>query len=137
MSANIAGKVVVITGASSGLGEATARLLSKQGASVALGAFQNRPTWAVVQTLLNEISKSSVVLDRELDAGRASIRPAPASAARSAAGRPARTTCGLAPAAMSGTRSTREQSARRASSSGLRPSASRVPAGRRTHWYAQ
>jgi NADP-dependent 3-hydroxy acid dehydrogenase YdfG len=38
MSDNIAGKVVVITGASSGLGEATARLLSKQGASVALGA---------------------------------------------------------------------------------------------------
>jgi NADP-dependent 3-hydroxy acid dehydrogenase YdfG len=34
----IAGKVVVITGASSGLGEATARLLSAQGASVVLGA---------------------------------------------------------------------------------------------------
>ncbi len=38
MSNNIEGKVVVITGASSGLGEATARLLSAQGASVALGA---------------------------------------------------------------------------------------------------
>jgi len=38
MSKNIAGKVVVITGASSGLGEATARLLSAQGASVVLGA---------------------------------------------------------------------------------------------------
>jgi len=38
MSDNIKGKVVVITGASSGLGEATARLLSLQGASVALGA---------------------------------------------------------------------------------------------------
>jgi NADP-dependent 3-hydroxy acid dehydrogenase YdfG len=38
MSNNIAGKVVVITGASSGLGEATARLLSVQAASVALGA---------------------------------------------------------------------------------------------------
>jgi NADP-dependent 3-hydroxy acid dehydrogenase YdfG len=38
MSNNIAGKVVVITGASSGLGEATTRLLSAQGASVALGA---------------------------------------------------------------------------------------------------
>ena len=35
---NIKGKVVVITGASSGLGEATARLLSAQGASVVLGA---------------------------------------------------------------------------------------------------
>ena len=38
MSNNIAGKVVVITGASSGLGEATARLLSAQGATVVLGA---------------------------------------------------------------------------------------------------
>jgi NADP-dependent 3-hydroxy acid dehydrogenase YdfG len=35
---NIEGKVVVITGASSGLGESTARLLSAQGASVVLGA---------------------------------------------------------------------------------------------------
>ena len=35
---NIKGKVVVITGASSGLGEAAARLLSAQGATVVLGA---------------------------------------------------------------------------------------------------
>jgi NADP-dependent 3-hydroxy acid dehydrogenase YdfG len=38
MNNNIQGKVVVITGASSGLGEATARMLSAEGASVALGA---------------------------------------------------------------------------------------------------
>jgi NADP-dependent 3-hydroxy acid dehydrogenase YdfG len=38
MSNNIEGKVVVITGASSGLGEATARHLSSQGASLVLGA---------------------------------------------------------------------------------------------------
>src|SRR5215472_6798559 len=38
MSNNFDGNVVVITGASSGLGEATARLLSAQGASVVLGA---------------------------------------------------------------------------------------------------
>lgn len=38
MSTNIEGKVVVITGASSGLGEATARHLSEQGATVVLGA---------------------------------------------------------------------------------------------------
>src|SRR5947208_2501657 len=38
MDNNIAGKIVVITGASSGLGEATARLLSAEGASVVLGA---------------------------------------------------------------------------------------------------
>lgn len=35
---NVAGKVVVITGASSGLGEATARMLSELGATVVLGA---------------------------------------------------------------------------------------------------
>ena len=38
MSNNIEGKVVVITGASSGLGEAAARHLSAQGATVVLGA---------------------------------------------------------------------------------------------------
>ena len=39
MNNNIEGKVVVvITGAGSGLGEATAQLLSAQGASVMLGA---------------------------------------------------------------------------------------------------
>jgi NADP-dependent 3-hydroxy acid dehydrogenase YdfG len=38
MSNNIEGRVVVITGASSGLGAATAKPLSAQGASVALGA---------------------------------------------------------------------------------------------------
>jgi len=38
MSDNVKGKVVVITGASSGLGEATARRLSAEGASVVLGA---------------------------------------------------------------------------------------------------
>ncbi len=35
---NIKGKIVVITGASSGLGEATARMLAKEGAAVVLGA---------------------------------------------------------------------------------------------------
>ncbi|MGH7066556.1 MAG: SDR family oxidoreductase [Acetobacteraceae bacterium] len=38
MSENIAGKVVVITGASSGLGEATARHLAREGARLVLGA---------------------------------------------------------------------------------------------------
>ena len=35
---NIRGKVVAITGASSGIGEAAARLLAQAGASVVLGA---------------------------------------------------------------------------------------------------
>jgi NADP-dependent 3-hydroxy acid dehydrogenase YdfG len=51
MSNSIEGKVVVITGASSGLGEATARLLSAQGASVALGARRLDR----IQTLANEL----------------------------------------------------------------------------------
>ena len=38
MSDAIKGKVVVITGASSGLGEATARLLAERGAKLVLGA---------------------------------------------------------------------------------------------------
>ncbi|RKH40838.1 SDR family oxidoreductase [Corallococcus sicarius] len=38
MTTNIQGKVVAITGASSGIGEATARLLAGQGAKVVLGA---------------------------------------------------------------------------------------------------
>jgi NADP-dependent 3-hydroxy acid dehydrogenase YdfG len=51
MSNNIEGKVVVITGASSGLGEASARLLSAQGASVVLDARrQDR-----IQSLANAV----------------------------------------------------------------------------------
>ncbi len=38
MSNALAEKVVIITGASSGIGEATARLLAKKGARVVLGA---------------------------------------------------------------------------------------------------
>jgi NADP-dependent 3-hydroxy acid dehydrogenase YdfG len=38
VSIPIQGKIVVITGASSGLGEATARMLAAEGATVVLGA---------------------------------------------------------------------------------------------------
>ena len=38
MTVGIKEKIVVVTGASSGLGEATARFLSAQGATVVLGA---------------------------------------------------------------------------------------------------
>ena len=55
-----------------------------------------------------------------------------ASAARSAGGRPARMTCGLAPAVMSGIRSTPEECAPLAFTTGLQPSASSVAAGRCT-----
>lgn len=51
MSNRIEGKVVVITGASSGLGEATAQLLSEQGAIVALGARRKERIDALVDKL--------------------------------------------------------------------------------------
>jgi NADP-dependent 3-hydroxy acid dehydrogenase YdfG len=53
MSDNIEGKVVVITGASSGLGEATARHLSDQGARVVLGARRTDR----IQSLADELTR--------------------------------------------------------------------------------
>ena len=47
----IAGKVVAITGASSGIGEATARLLAERGAAVALGARRTERLDAIAADL--------------------------------------------------------------------------------------
>ena len=52
MSKNIEDKVVVITGASSGLGEATAQLLSTEGATVVLGARRQDRITALAETLM-------------------------------------------------------------------------------------
>jgi NADP-dependent 3-hydroxy acid dehydrogenase YdfG len=46
-------KVVIITGASSGIGEATARLLSRQGAKVVLGARRGNH----LKRIVDEIGK--------------------------------------------------------------------------------
>jgi NADP-dependent 3-hydroxy acid dehydrogenase YdfG len=54
MSNNVEGKFVVITGASSGLGEATARLLCEQGASLVLGARRVER----IQVLAEELTSS-------------------------------------------------------------------------------
>lgn len=51
---NIENKVIVITGASSGLGEATARLLAKKGAKVVLGARRTEKLEAIVQDIRAE-----------------------------------------------------------------------------------
>jgi NADP-dependent 3-hydroxy acid dehydrogenase YdfG len=51
MSKNIEGKVVVITGASSGLGESTARYLAKLGATIVLGARRKDRLDAIVKDI--------------------------------------------------------------------------------------
>jgi len=63
---------------------------------------------------------------------KALVRPARVSDARTAAGLPAKATCGRAPAVTNGTRSTPEGSARHATSGGLKRNASHAPAGRHT-----
>jgi NADP-dependent 3-hydroxy acid dehydrogenase YdfG len=69
MENKIAGKVVVITGASSGLGEAAARLLSAEGASVVLGARRVDRLKSLVDQLNRSEGKARAVVtdvtDRE------------------------------------------------------------------------
>ena len=48
---NVQSKVVLITGASSGIGEATARLLAKNGAKVVLGARRTDRLESIVQDI--------------------------------------------------------------------------------------
>jgi NADP-dependent 3-hydroxy acid dehydrogenase YdfG len=58
MNNNIEGKVIVITGASSGLGEAAARHLSEKGAVVVLGARRVER----IQSLADELNKNGKAL---------------------------------------------------------------------------
>lgn len=75
MTQNIENKVVVITGASSGLGEATARLLTQQGAKVVLGARRidrldalakelNLPEGAIMQTDVTQAGQVQALVDQ-------------------------------------------------------------------------
>jgi NADP-dependent 3-hydroxy acid dehydrogenase YdfG len=61
MSRNIEGKVVVITGASSGLGESTARHLAKLGATVVLGARRKDRLDSIVKSIQSEGGKALAV----------------------------------------------------------------------------
>ncbi len=70
MSENIEGKVVVITGASSGLGEATARLLSAQGASVVLGARRVERLRSLADELTGRGGKAMAVATDDTDRGQ-------------------------------------------------------------------
>jgi NADP-dependent 3-hydroxy acid dehydrogenase YdfG len=58
---NIAGKVVVITGASSGLGEATARHLAERGATIVLGARRAERLQALVDKITRTGGTASFV----------------------------------------------------------------------------
>lgn len=58
---NIENKVIVITGASSGLGEATARLLAKKGAKVVIGARRTEKLEAIVQDIRAEGGKAEFI----------------------------------------------------------------------------
>jgi NADP-dependent 3-hydroxy acid dehydrogenase YdfG len=61
MSNNIEGKVVVITGASSGMGEAAARHLAAQGANVVLGARRIERLQSLADELNNQGGKALAV----------------------------------------------------------------------------
>lgn len=61
ISANIEGKVVVITGASSGLGEATARLLCSEGATVVMAARRADRIKALAEELSGQGGKALAV----------------------------------------------------------------------------
>ena len=58
MTKGIKDKIVVVTGASSGLGEATARLLSAQGATVVLGARRADRLQALAKDLESRAGKA-------------------------------------------------------------------------------
>jgi NADP-dependent 3-hydroxy acid dehydrogenase YdfG len=67
MSNNIEGKVVIITGASSGLGEASARYLSTQGATVVLVARRHDRIESLARELTARGGKATTVTTNVTD----------------------------------------------------------------------
>ena len=67
---NISGKIVVITGASSGLGEATARYLADRGATVVLGARRAKRRQALVDDITRTGGKASAIVTDVTDAAQ-------------------------------------------------------------------
>ncbi|WP_313374959.1 SDR family oxidoreductase [Chishuiella sp.] len=63
---NITGKVVVITGASSGLGETTARLLASKGANVVLGARREENLIKITNEINSELNGKAVYLKTDV-----------------------------------------------------------------------
>ncbi len=59
MTDNIIGKVIVITGASSGMGEAAARYLAEKGAKVVMAARRIDRIEAIASELKSRIKKPS------------------------------------------------------------------------------
>jgi NADP-dependent 3-hydroxy acid dehydrogenase YdfG len=57
MAQGIEGKVVVITGGSSGLGEATARHLAEKGATVAIAARRRDRLDRIVAEIANQVEE--------------------------------------------------------------------------------
>jgi len=72
-TANIAGKVVVITGASSGLGEATARYLAERGATVVLGARRAERLRALVDEIIGNGGKGFALATDVTDAAQVQV----------------------------------------------------------------
>jgi NADP-dependent 3-hydroxy acid dehydrogenase YdfG len=70
VSENIKGKVVVITGASSGLGEATARRLSSEGATVVLGARRKERIEALARELSANGGKATALVTDVTDSAQ-------------------------------------------------------------------
>jgi NADP-dependent 3-hydroxy acid dehydrogenase YdfG len=55
---NVAEKIIVITGASSGIGEATARLLAENGAKVVLGARRTEKLEKLVEEIRASVQQN-------------------------------------------------------------------------------